>query len=141
MVDAVAIGTDLANEKSTRLQIRRGTIDGSRIHIRLAEGEAQFGQMGHLIHLPAGRFEEDSRPDAAVQIAKVALGVRVQRLRMSGRTCQIGFDGRIKPGLAQLAQNHGAKLGYVERRRSQRNQRLPARPLELLARKRSLPGG
>ena len=60
-------------------------------------------------------------------------GVRVQGLSMCHRPGEVGVNCHVEQGFAQLAQDHGAKLGYTQRRRPKRNQRLRARFLKLLA--------
>ena len=53
-MDAVAVGADLAQEETGPFEGGRGVVDGRRLHLRLAEREAQLRQVGHLVDLPAG---------------------------------------------------------------------------------------
>ena len=46
---------------------------------------------------------------------------------------EVGVDGDVESGLAELAENHGTKLGQVERGRAECDQRLGASLVELLA--------
>ena len=67
--------------------------------------------MGHLVHLPTGGLEQDRRTHPAVDVTEGALGVRIQGPGAGRLPRKVGVDGDIEPGLAQLAEHHGAELG------------------------------
>ena len=89
--------------------------------------------MGHLVHLSAGGLEQDGCAHTAVDVAESSLGIHVQGFGMGHRSGKVGFDGHVEPSLAQLAEDHGTELRHVQGRRSQRDQRLRSRLMELLA--------
>ena len=124
VVDAEAVGADLADEEARGFEARRGAVDGGGIDLRFTEGEAQFGQVSHLVHLPAGRLEQDRRAHPAMDVPERPLGVRVQRPGARGHPCQVRVDGGIEARLAQLAEEDGAELRHVQRRRPQGDERL-----------------
>ena len=134
MVNAVAVGAHLAQEEAGPFQGAGGVVDGGRFQVGLAEREAQLRQVGHLVDLPAGRLEQNGGAGAAVDVAQRPGGVGVERPRMRQRPGEVGVERRVEPVLAQLAQEHGAELRDLQRRRSQRDERLGARRAELLAR-------
>ena len=135
MVDAEAVRADLADEEPRRFERRRRRVDGGRLDVRLAEREPQLGQMGHLVDLSARRLEQDRRADAPVDVAQRPLRVGVERPGVRHRSRDVGVDGGVEPRLAELPEERRAELGRLERRRAERDQRLPPRLPELLARR------
>ena len=120
-----------ADKEPRPFESRCRIVDGRGIDVGFAERKAQFRQMGHLVHLSAGGLEQDGRTHATVDVAQRSRGIRIQRSGTGRRPREVGVNRRIETRLAQLAQNHGAKLGHVQRCRSQRNQRLGSRLGEL----------
>ena len=72
-------------------------------------------------------------PHAAVDVAQRPRGVRVQGAGMRRLPGEVGVDGDVESSLADLAEDHGTKLGDVERGGAERDQRLRAGLVELLA--------
>ena len=94
--------------------------------------------MGHLFRLPAGGFKEYRCPHPPVNVPQRAFGIGVQRLGVGGIAGDVRHNGRVQPLLAQLPQQRSAEGGIMQRRGTQRNQRLPARlPVLLLGRQRN----
>ena len=139
VMDAEAVRSDLADEEPSRLQRARGIVDARGLDLGLAEGESQLGQVGDLVHLPAGGFEEDGRAHAAMDIAERPPGIGIQRPGVRGGTREIGGDGHVEPLLAQLSEHDGAELGDVQRRRAEGDQGFRPRLLELPARRPRYP--
>ena len=97
--------------------------------------------MGHFVYLNSGRFEQNCRAHAAVDVAERPLGVHIQGFGVRQRPGEVRFDGDVEPRLAQLAENDGAELRHVQWRRSQRDQRLPPRLLEMFSSRPGYPLG
>ncbi len=97
MVNAIAVGPNLANKESACLQRCCSTVDRGGIHVRIAQRETQFGQVGHFVNLPAGRLEQDGGAYATVNVAKRACGICIQRSGMRHRPGEVGVDGRVEP--------------------------------------------
>ena len=126
----------LRKKKAGALEGRCRVVDGGGVDVGLAEREPQLGQVGHLVHLPARRFEQDGR-------AHPAVGCRAAR-----RWCRSRGPGRGPPRLAMsasmaasrrdspsLSEHDGTELRDVKRSGPQRDQRLVASRPELLARR------
>ena len=116
MVDSIAVGAHLADEETGPFQGDGGVVYGGGVDLGLSESEAQFGQMGDLVHLSAGGLEEDGRADSAMDVAQSSPGVRIQGFGMGHGSGEVSFDGHLEPRLPQLAQDHGAKIGQVQGR-------------------------
>ena len=95
-MDAIAVRADPAQEEAGAFQGGRGVVDGGGVHVRLAQREAQFRQVGDLVHLPAGRLEQDGGADAAVDVAQRPGRVRVQGAGMRHRTRKVGVDRHVQ---------------------------------------------
>ena len=131
VVDAKAVPAYFADEKAGGLQRIGRAVNGGGFDFRLAQREPQLRQMRHLFRLAAGRFKEYCCPDAPVNVPQRAAGVGVQRLGMSSIAGDVRHNGGVQLLLAQLPQQRGAEVRVVQRRGTQRNQRLVARLPEL----------
>ena len=116
MVDEVAVRAELANEEAEFLQGRRSVVDGGRFDIGFSEGEPQFGQVRHLLHLSAGGLEQDCRAHPAMDVLESAIGVRVQGHGVRSLSGDVGVDGGVETLLAQLSQHDGPEFGDMQRR-------------------------
>ena len=130
-MDAKAVPAHFADKKAGGLQRIGCIVNGRRFDFRLAQGEPQLRQMGHLFRLPAGRFKEYRRSHAPVNVPQRAGSVGIQRLGVGGIAGEVRHYGGIQPLLAQLPQQRGAEGRIVQRRRTQGNQGLVARLPEL----------
>jgi hypothetical protein len=115
MMDAIAVGADLADEEARSLQLDGGHVDRCRLYRRrFAEREAQFRQMRHLVDLAARRLKQDRSADPTMDITEwTTRGVGVERACMAGLARDVGEDRRVEPTLSKLAQHNGAEIGVV----------------------------
>ena len=97
MVDPEAVRTHLPKEEPRALEGGGGAVDGRGVHLGLPEREAKLGQMRHLVHLSAGRLEEDRGSHPPVDVPKRPGRVRIQRPGVRRRPGQIGLDCRVEP--------------------------------------------
>ena len=98
--DPEAVRACLADEVGPALERGCSIVDGRRVHLRLAEGEAQLRKVSNLVSLAARRLEEDGGADPPVDIAERPLGVGVERLRVRMLAGDVRVDRGNKARLA-----------------------------------------
>src|SRR5262249_44829044 len=92
IADAKGVRSRFTHEVGAILECERGVVDRRRVQLWLAEGEAEFREMGHLLGLPAGGLEQDRGADAPVDVAKRSLGISVERLAVGLLASDVGID-------------------------------------------------
>src|SRR5262249_51172267 len=110
--DTETVRANLANVIRLVLQSESGVVDSGGIQLGLAKAEPQLWKMGHFVNLSARRFEEDHRPNPAVDVAERTGCIGIEGPGMGLGAGDVAVDGGPEPGLSQLSQNHATELRH-----------------------------
>ena len=98
-----------ADEKSTRLHLVRGVVDGGRFNARFAKCKPKFGQVGTLVGLPSRRLEQDCGRYAAVNVPQRTSCVGIQRTGVAVLTRDVSFYGALSSRLSPSCPSTAAR--------------------------------